>query len=79
MKKELRSKIELVCRAINQIFADDEKRGKKLILDFTTAVAEAPNEVLAEEVVDTVIDSMNQVLEKPKRMITITPGAVNYE
>ncbi|BCJ92831.1 hypothetical protein acsn021_04000 [Anaerocolumna cellulosilytica] len=75
MKKELKSKIESVCGAVNQIF--DNKTAKKLILDFATAVAEAPNEELAQEVVDMVINSVNQVLDKSKPILKIMPGRLH--
>lgn len=66
MNKELESKIDLVCEAINKVFVHNEPGRVEQILNFAAVVANAPNEEYLEKAVDMTIASLDGAFDAAK-------------
>ncbi len=66
MNKELENKINLVCEAINRVFAHNEPERIEQTLKFAGIVAQAPSEELLEKAVDMVITSLDSAFDAAK-------------
>lgn len=66
MNKELEHKIDLVCEAIDKVFADNAQERMNQILEFASVVSQAPNDRFLEKAVDIIIFSLDDVFETVK-------------
>lgn len=66
MNKELENKIDLVCEAINRVFAHNEPERIEQTLKFAGIVAQAPSKELLEKAVDMTLVSLDSAFDAAK-------------